>query len=625
MKFTTALLAIATLAAGVSAQVTVKTIINNGASSNRYDIVILGDGYQSTEQTKFNNDCTAVLNKLFATEPYKTFKPFFNAHTVFRASKDSGADHPDKIPPIVKDTVYDASYNTGGTPRCLYIKNTSQASKDAALAPAVEGRIMVIVNDSRYGGCAGTFAVTYNGSSMTNVQVHEFGHSFARVADEYDYPNTTYTGGEPSQKNVTKDPTGKAKWPLWIGFNGVSAFEGAKYYKYGLYRPVSNCIMRSLGRPVCPVCGEQVVIYSYKTVSAIDKPVPAATIVAVNQGTKQFFSFTNIAPASGNAVTSWKVDRATQSSTSNVLLVDTSGMSYGDHQVVAQVVDKTAYVRNDPANDLVSTRAWTLRINTPKLADLYALWLPLRAGVPAGTSLQLDTWVQNIGTAASPTVRVDHFLSTDPIFTSADVYLGGYNQSGLNPSEVMNTSRSSVNIPAHVRPGNYYLGMVIDRTNVVKELNENNNVHSFAITIKPAACTAYLSYNDPLNYPPTAGAVNATTGGVLHPVVTARCNIGDSYLILLGCSGTSPGTALPPSLTLPLNIDACTDVLYRGIGSPFLLGFLGKIDAQGFGRARLTVPSGLPGMVNGHFASVIFDSTTGAFKRVTNAVNFTFK
>jgi hypothetical protein len=78
-------------------------------------------------------------------------------------------------------------------------------------------------------------------------------------------------------------------------------------------------------------------------------------------------------------------------------------------------------------------------------------------------------------------------------------------------------------------------------------------------------------------------------------------------------------------LTLPLNIDACTDVFYRGIGSPFLLGFLGKIDAQGFGRARLTVPSGLPGMVNGHFASVIFDSTTGAYKRVTNAVNFTFK
>ena len=108
---------------------------------------------------------------------------------MFRASKDSGADHPDKSPPIYKDTVYNASYNIGGTPRCLYIRNTSLALRDAAKAPAVEGRVMVVVNDSRYGGCAGTFAVTYNGSSMTTVQVHEFGHSFARLADEYDYPN----------------------------------------------------------------------------------------------------------------------------------------------------------------------------------------------------------------------------------------------------------------------------------------------------------------------------------------------------------------------------------------------------------------------------------------------------
>ena len=119
--------------------------------------------------------------------------------------------------------------------------------------------------------------------------------------------------------------------------------------------------------------------------------------------------------------------------------------------------------------------------------------------------------------------------------------------------------------------------------------------------------------------------MNARSGGALHPVVTARCNSGDGYLILLGCSGTTPGTSLPPSLTLPLNIDACTLVFYGGVGTPLLAGFLGKIDNNGFGRAKLTVPSGLPGTINGHFAAVIFDSSTGAFKRVTNAVNFTFK
>src|SRR5690606_19714629 len=164
----------------------VKTILTNGPTTNRYDIVILGDGYQAHEEGRFDSDAQAVITALFATAPYKTFQQFFNAHTVFRASKESGADHPDRSPPIVKDTAYDATYAFGGTGRCVYIKNTSQALRDAALAPSAEGRVMVIVNDSRYGGCAGTFAVTYDGSSMRDVQVHEFGQSFAALADEYD-------------------------------------------------------------------------------------------------------------------------------------------------------------------------------------------------------------------------------------------------------------------------------------------------------------------------------------------------------------------------------------------------------------------------------------------------------
>ena len=54
---------------------------------------------------------------------------------------------------------------TGGVGRCVYIQNESLALQDAALAPANEGRVLVLVNDSRYGGCASTFAVSYNGSA----------------------------------------------------------------------------------------------------------------------------------------------------------------------------------------------------------------------------------------------------------------------------------------------------------------------------------------------------------------------------------------------------------------------------------------------------------------------------
>jgi len=184
----------ATAAAALAQAPIVTTVLSNGTTASRYDMVILGDGYQAAEQARFNQDVNTFLAGLFAKSPYSTFSNYFNVHTVFRASTDSGASQPDVTPPIVKNTAYSASYNTGGTARCLYIQNTSLALADAALAPANESRILVMVNDSRYGGCASTFAVSYNGASMVEVQTHELGHSVAGLADEYDYPNVLYTG-----------------------------------------------------------------------------------------------------------------------------------------------------------------------------------------------------------------------------------------------------------------------------------------------------------------------------------------------------------------------------------------------------------------------------------------------
>lgn len=622
-NFTRTLLAAATVASGLAAQVTVKTILNNGSGDNRYDIVILGDGYRAAEQSKFDSDCAAVIAKLFQTEPYKTFEPFFNAHTVFRASNDSGADHPDATPPIVKDTVYDASYNTGGTARCLYIKNTSRALTDAAMAPAVEGRVMVVVNDTRYGGCAGTFAVTYNGSQMTNVQVHEFGHSFARLADEYQYNGQTYTGGEPAQKNITKDPTGATKWQQWLGYNGVAAFEGAGYNQFGLYRPKIDCMMRSLGRPMCEICAEQAVILGYTTVNAIDQPVPAQTTVLSPAGPTVSFSFTNLAPASSNSVIEWAVDGTPQASTTTTLNLNTTGLSFGNHTVRVRVQDQTNFVRNDPTNQLRSERTWTLQITPPNLPDLYALFLPATTGsANAGTSISVDTYVQNVGTQGSPTVRVDHFLSTDPVIDASDIYLGGYDQGALTPSSLLRTVRNPVTIPAHVAPGTYYVGMIIDRENAVNEIDETNNTASWQITIGNNGCATTLSYNNPLNYPSNAMTVAGAQGGRVLPVVRAPCNIGQGYLILLGCTGTSPGTTIG-GVNLPLNLDACTNVFYPG--SLALPGFFGTVNPAGNGIAVLDIPPGIQGTISGHFAAILFDKTSGAFTGATNPVEFVFQ
>ena len=84
---------------------------------------------------------------------------------------------------------------------------------------------------------------------------------------------------------------------------------------------------------------------------------------------------------------------------------------------------------------------------------------------------------------------------------------------------------------------------------------------------------------------------------------------------------------LPPnSLVLPLNLDACTNVFYAGMGPPLVVGFRGRIDASGYGRAKLSVPANVvKGSIQGHFAAAVFDLTTGAFENVTNAVDFDFR
>ena len=73
-------------AAAVAQQPTVTTVLSNGTTQSRYDMVILGDGYQATQQAQFDTDVTTFLTALFQKQPYQTFAAYYNVHTVFRAS-----------------------------------------------------------------------------------------------------------------------------------------------------------------------------------------------------------------------------------------------------------------------------------------------------------------------------------------------------------------------------------------------------------------------------------------------------------------------------------------------------------------------------------------------------------
>ncbi|MCA9246402.1 MAG: PEP-CTERM sorting domain-containing protein [Planctomycetales bacterium] len=271
----------AVLAAAAAHGQTYTTVVNNGPSSNRVDMVFVGDGYQASEiDGTYAGHVSATLNRYFNTglNPYPRYANFFNAHRVNVISNQSGADDP--VNGIFVDTALDATYNTGGTDRCLYF-NTTKANTAVNTALSGSGIDVDIrlgsVNSSKYGGCGGSWAVwsAQNGSAL-DIAVHEVGHSFGNLADEYWYSGTTWTGGEPGEVNSTSNPA-LGKWDRWLGYvdpdssiGAIGYFEGARYNEFGLYRPSNNSMMRNLGRPFDAISRERFIQKIYAEVDPLD-------------------------------------------------------------------------------------------------------------------------------------------------------------------------------------------------------------------------------------------------------------------------------------------------------------------------------------------------------------------
>jgi hypothetical protein len=284
MKYTSLLIGLVLAVLGepaVAASLT--TIVNNGRSDNRVDMVFLGDGYTSADMAAgtYGNHINNYVNYMFAdslnSDPFFRYRNYFNIHKIDVFSNESGADSPPDG--VFRDTALDASYYFDDvTERLLYIDTAkANAVRDRALSTAnfTAELQYVTVNDSKYGGGGGSYAVYAGGNSASKeVALHETGHSFGGLADEYGGFAEPYTGPEPIDPNVTTDPTG-AKWAYWQGYDQpgiglIGAYNGGRYYNDGIYRPSENSKMRSLYQPFDAISREQIILNIYDFVKPLD-------------------------------------------------------------------------------------------------------------------------------------------------------------------------------------------------------------------------------------------------------------------------------------------------------------------------------------------------------------------
>lgn len=258
--------------------ITVKEIAKKAAPEKAVDIVIIAEGYTAREQKKFFNDARKLADNLYTHEPFKRFRDRINVYAIAAVSDESGVSMPHKNQ--WKNTALGAHYYTFYEPRYLTSPNIFTTRDYAALVPY--DAIYILVNTPEYGG-GGIYnfyalASADSQRAQTEVVVHEFGHSFAGLGDEYFREGADVLDGmydiskEPWEPNITSLVNFGAKWQNMLApgtevptavtdenKSKVGVYEGGGYLTKGMYRPMYDCRMRTNdAKEFCPVCQKSV-------------------------------------------------------------------------------------------------------------------------------------------------------------------------------------------------------------------------------------------------------------------------------------------------------------------------------------------------------------------------------
>jgi hypothetical protein len=361
-------------------------ILSNGPPDIRLNIVFLAEGYTASQEASFTNQAKSVLNQMLNVSPYNEYKNHFNAFAIFVPSAQSGSDHPSRN--TYRDTYFNSSYGTGALERLITIPPNSwnsNFSDGRGKAFALLSQLLpdydlpvILVNDTEYGGSGGVPAIASANALSAELALHEIGHSFAGLADEYEEQLSGYPDVEAA--NTTRETAREfIKWRNWIGsdipvptpetfeyVNDVGLFEGAYFHPVGWYRPKMDCRMRNLSQPFCEVCRETHVLTIYSLLELIPSSAPAENNVVVPGGGELEMRIDTVQPAPNTLIYSWSIDGVTNTAySSNYFPARFATLGTGTRLVRVNVLDETPFVRTDPRGLLFKSRSWLVTVVAP--------------------------------------------------------------------------------------------------------------------------------------------------------------------------------------------------------------------------------------------------------------------
>ena len=251
-----------------------KYIWRGGSPDTCIDVAIVAEGYTAGEATKFYNRAEVAAQSLFENEPFKSCKARFNIIAVAAPSHDSGVSIPGKG--VWKQTALDSHFDTFYSDRYLTTLHLKRLHDLLAAVPYEH--IIILANTDNYGGggILNSYTLTAADHELYKpVVVHEFGHSFGGLADEYFYDDqytTMYPADtEPWEQNLTTLVDFDKKWKDLMPkktkiptpatnkgndrFTKIGVYEGGGYQSRGVYRAFQECRMKINEAPeFCAVC-----------------------------------------------------------------------------------------------------------------------------------------------------------------------------------------------------------------------------------------------------------------------------------------------------------------------------------------------------------------------------------
>jgi hypothetical protein len=259
---------------GTEKNIESRYIHRGGNPDTCIDVAIVAEGYTADEMPKFYKRASEATESILGSEPFKSSKNLFNIIAVASPSHDSGISIPGKG--IWKQTALNSHFDTFYSDR--YLTTLHLKKLHDILASIPYEHIVILANTENYGGggILNSYTLTAADHEMFKpVVIHEFGHSFGGLADEYFYDDqysTMYPSDtEPWEQNITTLVDFESKWkdilpestkiptpPTNKGndiYTKIGVYEGGGYQSKGVYRAFQECRMKINEAPeFCKVC-----------------------------------------------------------------------------------------------------------------------------------------------------------------------------------------------------------------------------------------------------------------------------------------------------------------------------------------------------------------------------------